>query len=127
MTENTPFVIEYYRENTMSEKFVGDTVINSFMDLLAMVLGFVIAYRSPVWLTLLLFIGMEVMTVLVIRDGFLLNVLMLLYPIESIKEWQMQEAALLCLFGLRRGFGFFSKEDGAERGASLPWDFAQGS
>ena len=95
IVENTPFVIEYYRNNTMSTEFVGDTVINSTMDLLAMVVGFIMARKFPVWLTVALFIGFELMTVLVIRDGFLLNVLMLLYPIEAIKEWQMEAAGLI--------------------------------
>ncbi len=95
VVENTPFVIDYYRDNTMSTEFVGDTVINSTMDLLAMVFGFIMARKQPVWLTIVLFLGFEAMTLYVIRDGFLLNVLMLLYPIEAIKEWQMNAAGMI--------------------------------
>lgn len=104
VVENTPFVIEYYRSNTMSTEFVGDTVINSTMDLLAMVIGFIMARKFPVWLTVLLFLGFEAMTLWVIRDGFLLNVLMLLWPIEAIKDWQMDAAALpFCYFLFHAG------------------------
>ncbi len=95
IVENTPFVIDYYRDNTMSTEFVGDTVINSSMDLLAMVVGFIMARKQPVWLTVLLFLGFEVMTLYVIRDGLILNVLMLLWPIEAIKEWQMEAAGMI--------------------------------
>jgi len=33
-------------------------------------------------------IGFEVLTAIVIRDGLALNVLMLLWPIDAILEWQ---------------------------------------
>ncbi len=94
VAENTPWVIEYYRANTMSTKFVGDTVINSTMDVLAMITGFVTARRVPVWVTVVLFVGFELMTILLIRDGFLLNVLMFVWPLEAVKEWQMEIAFL---------------------------------
>ncbi|MFB6258477.1 MAG: DUF2585 family protein [Flavobacteriales bacterium] len=93
--ENTPFVIEYYRNNTASTEFVGDTVINSTMDLLAMVVGFILARKLPVWFTVLLFIGFELMTLYVIRDGFLLNVLMLLFSFGAVEEWQKQVAGMI--------------------------------
>ncbi len=94
VAENTPMVIEYYRANTMSTQFVGDTVINSTMDVLAMVVGFVMAHRVPVWVTVVLFVGFELMTIVLIRDGFLLNVLMFVWPLEAVKEWQMEIALL---------------------------------
>lgn len=100
--ENTQYAIEYYRENTMSAEFVGDTVINSMMDLLAMVLGFVMARKFPVWLTVILFIGMEAMTIWIIRDGLLLNILMLLYPIEAVKDWQRELAGVIPLLFYQR-------------------------
>ncbi len=94
VAENTPYVIEYYRAHTMSTEFVGDTVLNSTMDVLAMISGFVMARRFPIWVTVVLFVGFELMTIILIRDGFLLNVLMFVWPLEAVKEWQMEIAAM---------------------------------
>ena len=46
------------------------------------------ANRLPVWLTVTLALAAEVTTTLLIRDGLALNVLMLVWPVESIKHWQ---------------------------------------
>ncbi|MNU11707.1 hypothetical protein D3C72_2597720 [compost metagenome] len=53
-----------------------------------MVLGFLFAARAPVWLTIMLAIGFEVATAIVIRDNLTLNVLMLVWPVDAIKAWQ---------------------------------------
>jgi hypothetical protein len=57
-------------------------------DVLAMVLGFFIAYRAPIWLTIVLLIAMEAFVGYWIRDNLLLNIVMLLYPFETILELQ---------------------------------------
>jgi len=86
--ENTDFIIDRYREVTISLGYYGDTVINSAFDIVAMVLGFIIAARAPVWLSIALFIATETILALVIRDNLTLNILMLVWPIEAIKHWQ---------------------------------------
>lgn len=86
--ENTPFIIDRYREVTVSWGYVGDSIINSVADIGWMILGFVLAGRSPVWLTVTLAIGFELFTTWLIRDGLALNVLMLMWPLEAVKEWQ---------------------------------------
>jgi Protein of unknown function (DUF2585) len=63
-------------------------VLNVVADLLAMVLGFVLASRLPVWVTVALIILFETVTIWLIRDGLALNILMLLYPIEAVADWQ---------------------------------------
>lgn len=88
IVENSPFVIERYRHATMALGYSGDTVINSLSDISAMILGFLIARRLPVWATVALALGFELLTLAVIRDNLTLNVAMLLAPSDAIRAWQ---------------------------------------
>lgn len=88
IVENTDAIIDRYREVTISLDYYGDSVINSVFDILAMVAGFWLARAMPVWASATLVIAFEVVTIGIIRDGLALNVLMLLYPLEVVREWQ---------------------------------------
>ncbi len=88
MLENSPLIIERYRTATVARDYLGDSILNSVSDMLAMALGFAIARLSPVWLSVVAVIGMEIVCAWLIRDNLTLNVIMLLYPIEAIKTWQ---------------------------------------
>ena len=88
ITENTPMVIDRYRAVTVSFGYTGDSVLNSTGDIACMVLGFLIASRLPWWASVLLALGFELLTLWVIRDNLTLNVIMLFWPIEAIRQWQ---------------------------------------
>ena len=87
--ENTNYVIEKYRENTASLDYFGDSIFNSAGDLLACAVGFWMAFKLGWWKSLIFFLLVEIILLLWIRDGLLLNILMLIYPLDSVKQWQM--------------------------------------
>lgn len=88
VVENTPMVINRYREATAALGYTGDSVINSLADIAMMVLGFLAARRLPIWATIVLLLVLELVPLAAIRDNLTLNVLMLLAPVEAIKAWQ---------------------------------------
>ena len=86
--ENTPMVIEHYREQALAQGYVGDSIVNSVVDTLATIVGFFLALRLPVWLIILIAVGLETFTIYMIRDGLTLNIINLIIPLEFIAEWQ---------------------------------------
>ncbi|MBR0670302.1 DUF2585 domain-containing protein [Neoroseomonas soli] len=92
VAENTSLVIDRYREVTASLDYYGDSIVNSFGDGVAMLAGFFLAARLPVTASVVIVLAMEGLAVWMIRDNLALNVLMLLWPVEAVREWQMQGA-----------------------------------
>ena len=86
--ENTPMVIDRYREATMALGYTGDSVLNSLSDIAMMALGFLVARKLPWWASLAIALALELLTLIVIRDNLALNVLMLVAPVDAIRTWQ---------------------------------------
>jgi Protein of unknown function (DUF2585) len=88
IAENTNTVIDRYRATNIALSYYGDSVINSIMDVIAMIAGFWLARIWPVWLTVVVALLMEVIVGYWIRDNLLLNIIMLIFPVEAINHWQ---------------------------------------
>lgn len=86
--ENSPIIIDRYRAVTISLDYYGDSVINSVADILAMMVGFWIARKAPLWVSVALILFFEILTTWLIRDGLALNVLMLIWPLDAVRDWQ---------------------------------------
>jgi hypothetical protein len=86
--ENSPLIINRYREATIALGYVGDSVMNSLSDIGMMSLGFLFASRVRPWVSVATVIAMEVGCALWVRDNLTLNIIMLVHPVEAIKAWQ---------------------------------------
>jgi hypothetical protein len=86
--ENTPLVIDRYRETTAALGYTGDSVINSMSDIAMMCIGFLAARKLPLWASVLLLVALEVIPLFVIRDNLALNIWNLLAPNAQVAAWQ---------------------------------------
>ncbi len=88
LVENSPVIINRYREATIALGYTGDSILNSISDIAMMGLGFWLARKLPVWVTVALVVVLELIPLHLIRDNLTLNVWMLLAPNDAVRAWQ---------------------------------------
>jgi Protein of unknown function (DUF2585) len=88
IVENSPMIIDRYRQTTMAAGYSGDSILNSVSDGCWMLIGFMIASRLPWRITIGIAVVFELFTLFMVRDNLTLNVIMLLSPIDAIRDWQ---------------------------------------
>jgi hypothetical protein len=87
--ENTPVVINRYREGALAAGYFGDSVLNSTFDILFMSVGFFFAKKFGWKISLATLIFIELFTLYFIRDNLTLNIIMLIHPFSAISAWQV--------------------------------------
>ena len=88
LLENTPLIIDRYREATMALGYTGDSIVNSLSDIAMMAVGFFLAMRLPLWASVALVVLLELAALVAVRDNLTLNVMMLVAPNDTILDWQ---------------------------------------
>lgn len=89
VAENSSYIIERYRTVTLSLDYFGDSIINSLADIVCCAIGFGLAKRLGFLRSLVMFVATEVILIFWIRDSLVINIIMLIYPIDALKAWQM--------------------------------------
>ena len=94
IAENTPMVIDRYREATIALGYNGDSILNSLSDIMMMAIGFLAARRLPVWASIGIVAALEIVPLIAIRDNLTLNIWMLVAPSDAIRAWQAGSSPL---------------------------------
>ncbi len=89
LLENSSLVINHYRTETLSLDYFGDSIINSIADIFSCGFGFWLTHKIKFWWSLIFFLIVEIFLLLWIKDSLIVNIIMLTYPIEAIKKWQI--------------------------------------
>jgi hypothetical protein len=86
--ENSSFIIDRYRAATVDVGYYGDSVMNALADMGWCALGFLVASRLRWYWSLAIMAAFEIGLALTIRDNLLLNIVMLIHPIDGVLAWQ---------------------------------------
>ena len=88
IAENSPVVIEEYRKQATATGYVGDSILNSLLDTVAMMVGFTLARLLSWQATVALAIVAEVTIGVLFHDNLTLNVLNFIHRFPAIEAWQ---------------------------------------
>lgn len=88
IAENSPWVIEAYRQQALAAGYTGDSILNSLLDTVAMMTGFALACWLPWKATVALVLALEIGVGALIRDNLTLNILNFIHRFPAIEAWQ---------------------------------------
>jgi len=94
IVENSPIIIDRYRKNTISLNYTGDSILNITGDLLSMLFGWIVAFMFPWYVSLIVAVTAELLMLYRWRDNLFLNVLMIIYPMERVRSWQLKDVSI---------------------------------
>lgn len=86
--ENTDMIINRYREQALAQGYFGDSIVNSLGDMMATIVGFCIAWRTSLFVSIFVILLLEGLALYAIRDSLTLNIIQLIHPIDMIGAWQ---------------------------------------
>ena len=86
--EHTDWVLNRFRAATLYQGYFGDSVLNAVFDYLWMLAGFFLARSISTAAIVGLILCLELTAAIVARDCLTLTTLMVIYPLESVEEWQ---------------------------------------
>ena len=95
VVENTPYMINRYREATISLDYFGDSITNSVSDYIMCLLGAFVVRKTSWKVGLAAFCALEIISLVWIRDSLLLNIVMLISPIYSMLM-RLHKTVILC-------------------------------
>jgi hydrogenase/urease accessory protein HupE len=90
IAENSPWVIEAYRQQALAAGYTGDSILNSLSDTVAMMTGFALARLLPWKATVALVLVLEIGTAALVRDNLTLNILNFIHHFPAVEAWQMR-------------------------------------
>lgn len=88
IAENSPWVIEAYRQQALAAGYTGDSILNSLFDTVAMMTGFTLARWLPWKATVVLVLVLEIAVGALVRDNLTLNILNFVHRFPAIEAWQ---------------------------------------
>jgi hypothetical protein len=88
LVENSPIVIDRYRQSALAQGYVGDSVLNSVSDAVFCLIGFGLAAVLPLRASVGYVAASELALLFLIRDNLALNIWQLLHPTDWLSRWQ---------------------------------------
>jgi hypothetical protein len=88
IAENSPWVIEAYRQQALAAGYTGDSIVNSLLDTVAMMTGFALARWLPWKATVAVVLALEIGVGALVRDNLTLNILNFIHRFPAIEAWQ---------------------------------------